>query len=73
MVLVSYTQVNPVRVSCIHPGVDDVSVFTPLNCDGSATNCLGVTDVKVLITTGTLLEIFNSRKHTSIIAELGKC
>ena len=76
MVLVSYKQINPNRVSRRHPGVDDVSVLTPLNVDGSATNWVGVTDVKILtklITTGTLLLKFNSRKHTSVIAELGKC
>ena len=72
----SYMQMNPIRVSRVHPGVDDISVLTPLKGDGSARNCLGVTDVKILtklITTGTLLLIFNSIKHTSIIAELRGC
>ena len=73
----SYMQINPIRVSRrVHPGVDDISELTPLNGDGSATNWFGVTDVKILtklITTSTLLSIFNSIKHTSIIAELGKC
>ena len=76
MVLGPYKQTNPIRVSRRHPGVDDVSVLTPLNGDGSARNCLGITDVKILtklITTSTLLLIFNSIKYTSITAELGKC
>ena len=70
----SYGQINPVPGFRIHPGVDIVSELTPLNGNGSARNQFGVTDVKrltKLITTSLL--IFNSRKHTSIIAELGKC